>query len=245
MANVTFVQAFQHGQTEVLKLNNVETRIRDLFRCEQPLVLLVHDAGAVRTLLGGLDIDTSDFSSELSSLLETESSGAFRGQSAYRDSRRRSRSPRRDQGLRDQRQRSPPRKQASVSLIDVRQMYITLRTRYTESNASLAAIATELGIRCNDKSMCAGNESRMLAEVWTAMASGPAIDEQFNARWGPHAVDIKSTVAAGSSSGDMDFDPNDLAPAGSIAVAQSSRARPSQMRDWDDLDDDEEEFYDR
>ncbi|KAH9966817.1 hypothetical protein BC827DRAFT_1178574 [Russula dissimulans] len=152
--------AFQHGQTEVLKLNSVETRIRDLFRCEQPLVLLVHDAGAVRTLLGGLDIDTSDFSSGLSSLLETESSGVFRGQSAYRDSRRRSRSPRRDQGLRDQRQRSPPRIQASVSLIDVRQMYITLRTRYTESNASLAAIATELGIRCNDKSMCAGNESR-------------------------------------------------------------------------------------
>jgi hypothetical protein len=84
------------------------------------------------------------------------------------------------------------------------------------------------------------------------MASGPAIDEQYNARWGPHAVGIKSAAVAGSSSrgsapdpGDADFDPNDLAPAGSIAVAQSSRARPSQMRDWDDLDEDEEEFYER
>jgi len=85
------------------------------------------------------------------------------------------------------------------------------------------------------------------------MAGGPAIDEQYNARWGPNAVGIKSAVAAGSSSrgsalhsaGDVDFDPNNLAPAGSIAGAQSSRARPSQMRDWDDLDDDEEEFYGR
>jgi hypothetical protein len=90
---------------------------------------------------------------------------------------------------------------------------------------------------------------RLLAEMWTAMASGPAIDEQHHARWGPHAVDIKSAVAAESASrgyadpGDVDFDPNDLAPAGSIAVARPPRS--NQMREWDDLDDDEEEFYDR
>jgi hypothetical protein len=70
MANVTCVQAFQHGQTEVLKLRNVETRIRDLLRCEQPLVLLVHDAGTFRTLLKDLGIDMSNFSFELLSLLK-------------------------------------------------------------------------------------------------------------------------------------------------------------------------------
>jgi hypothetical protein len=39
-------------------------------------------------------------------------------------------------------------------------MYITLRTRYGESNASLFTIATELGLSGDEKSMCAGNESR-------------------------------------------------------------------------------------
>jgi hypothetical protein len=47
-----------------------------------------------------------------------------------------------------------------VCLVDVRHMYITLRTRYAESNASLFAVATELGLSGDEKSMCAGNESR-------------------------------------------------------------------------------------
>jgi hypothetical protein len=84
------------------------------------------------------------------------------------------------------------------------------------------------------------------------MASGPAIDEQYDARWGPDAVHPKSTVAAHDASGgsaspldpnDADFDPNDLPPAVSTAYAQPSR--PYQMLDWDDLDDDEEEFFGR
>lgn len=84
-----------------------------------------------------------------------------------------------------------------------------------------------------------------------AMASGPAIDEQYSARWGADAGRV-STIATQSASGgsapsadpgDVDFDPNDLAPTGWAAAAQPSR--PSQMMDWDDLDDDEEEFYGR
>jgi len=78
------------------------------------------------------------------------------------------------------------------------------------------------------------------------MASGPAIDEQYEARWGSGAALLKSIAAAQSGSldpSDADFDPNDLAPTGSIPDAQPSR--PSQMMDWDDLDDDEEEFYGR
>ena len=47
-----------------------------------------------------------------------------------------------------------------VCFVDVRQLYITLRTRYTDSNASLFAIATELGLSGDEKGMCAGNESR-------------------------------------------------------------------------------------
>jgi len=87
------------------------------------------------------------------------------------------------------------------------------------------------------------------------MASGPAIDEQYDARWGPDAVHPESTAAAHDPSGgppppldpnDADFDPNDLPPAGSTSYVQPPRpSGPSQMLDWDDLDDDEEEFFGR
>jgi hypothetical protein len=70
IASDTLVQVFRYGDTEVLKQCNISTRIRDLFRCERPLILLVHDEGAVRTLLGNLGIDTADFMSELKSLLQ-------------------------------------------------------------------------------------------------------------------------------------------------------------------------------
>jgi hypothetical protein len=70
IANDTLVQVFRYGQTEVLKQSNIPTRIRDLFNCERPLVLLVHDEGSVRTLLGDLGIDTTEFSSGLKCLLQ-------------------------------------------------------------------------------------------------------------------------------------------------------------------------------
>ncbi|KAI9507364.1 hypothetical protein F5148DRAFT_120411 [Russula earlei] len=250
LANLDFAQAFKHGQTEVLKLSNVAARVQDLLRCDRPLILLVHDESNVRTVLGDLGVDTSDFSSGLESLLRPEFRGTFCSQSTFRDSRRRSRSPRRGQASRDQLRRTPPRTPLSVSLVDVRQMYITLRTRYTDSSASLVAIATELGIQADDRNICAGNESRLLAAMWSSMASGPAIDEQYEARWGVNAVAIRP--AAGGSlaelappldPGDVTFDPNDLAPVSSITEGQTRRR--VQMMEWDDLDDEEEEFYDR
>jgi len=83
--------------------------------------------------------------------------------------------------------------------------------------------------------------------MWTSMASGQGIDDQNDARWGPNATPQKS-ASSGSAllpgPGDVDFDPNDLAPAGSVAASAQS-SRPCQMMDWDDLDDDEEEFYGR
>jgi hypothetical protein len=78
------------------------------------------------------------------------------------------------------------------------------------------------------------------------MSSGPGIDDQYDARWGSGAPLIKaapSEPALRPGPGDLDFDPNDLAPAGPTAVAQPSQ--PNRMVDWDDLDDDEEEFYGR
>lgn len=66
----TFVQPFQYGQTEVLKTNDIPKRIRDLLICERPMILLVHDEDAVRSLLKDLNIDTGDFVSGLKTLLQ-------------------------------------------------------------------------------------------------------------------------------------------------------------------------------
>ncbi|KAI9437821.1 hypothetical protein BJY52DRAFT_1325281 [Lactarius psammicola] len=245
---------FRFGQSEVLKQTSVPARVQDLLRRKQPLVLLTYDEGTVRTLLGDLGIHTDDWTSGLEDLLRAPRSdprdGKFRHQPTKLESRRRSRSrsPQRDEKSYDQRRPSPSRAGTPVCIIDVRQMYVTLRRRITESTAPLAAVATELGLPCDDKSMCAGNESRLLAEMWTAMASGPPIDEQYDARWGSDTA--RSTPVSGAASGvstplDADheeLDPNDLAPMGSEAAVQPPK---SQWKEWDDLDDDEEEFYGR
>lgn len=70
IANDALVQVFRYGHTEVLKQSDISTRIRDLLRCERPLILLVHDESSVRTLLGNLGIDTAEFSSGIKTLLQ-------------------------------------------------------------------------------------------------------------------------------------------------------------------------------
>jgi hypothetical protein len=69
-AKDAFVQGFRYGQTEVLKQSQIATKVRDLLRCESPLILLVHDEGVVRALLGDLGIKVSGLCSGLKSLLQ-------------------------------------------------------------------------------------------------------------------------------------------------------------------------------
>lgn len=70
MATHTFVQAFRHGETEVLKQDDIPTRIRDLLGCGRPLILLVQDEDAIRSFFKDLNIDTDNFSSGLKGLLQ-------------------------------------------------------------------------------------------------------------------------------------------------------------------------------
>lgn len=49
---------------------SVPARIRDLLKCEEPLVLLTYNEAAVRALLEDLGIDTGDWASGLESLLQ-------------------------------------------------------------------------------------------------------------------------------------------------------------------------------
>ena len=80
--------------------------------------------------------------------------------------------------------------------------------------------------------------------MWTAMASGLAIDEQYDARWGSNTV--RSTSVSGVSTpldaNGEELDPNDLAPMGSEAPVQSS-AKNNQWKEWDELDDDDDGYY--
>lgn len=98
-----------------------------------------------------------DCSDSLTSAPRSDPRDRFRGSS---ESRRRSRSPRRDEKLYEQRRPSPPRRGTPVYIVDVRKMYATLRCCVAESAGPLTTVATELGLPCDDKSMCAGNESR-------------------------------------------------------------------------------------
>ncbi|SRR6266404_4354312 len=105
--------------------------------------------------------------------------------------------------------------------------------------------ACALGMRAGERAgaMCTAwsySLNRLLAEMWTAMASGPAIDEQYDARWGSD----RSTPVSGSTSvstplnaGNEELDPNDLAPMSSGAAVRPPQT--NQWKEWDDLDDDE------
>ena len=83
--------------------------------------------------------------------------------------------------------------------------------------------------------------------MWTAMASGLAIDEQNDARWGSgkaKSTSVSATVSGVSTPLNADgeeLDPNDLAPMGSeVAVPKTIQ----HWSEWDDLSDDDG-FYGR
>lgn len=77
--------------------------------------------------------------------------------------------------------------------------------------------------------------------MWTTMASGLAIDEQYDARWGSDkatSTPVSATASGVSTPRNADgeeLDPNDLAPMGSEAAVQPE----SQWREFDDLSDDD------
>jgi hypothetical protein len=77
--------------------------------------------------------------------------------------------------------------------------------------------------------------------MWTTMASGLTIDEQYDARWGsdkPRSTPVSASASGVSTplnTGGEELDPNDLAPMSSEAAAQPK----SQWTEWDDLDDDD------
>ncbi|ETW86157.1 hypothetical protein HETIRDRAFT_457652 [Heterobasidion irregulare TC 32-1] len=117
-----------------------------------------------------------------------------------------------------------------VYVVDVHVLFDAL-TQKARTRRTIGADARDAGVReAGEGEWCAGNESRVLAELWYTMAAGEAIDEQRAARW-PDGLGSGGPAAAGGAggaggrSGDAtddvdpnDVDPNDIEPARNAAL---------------------------
>ncbi|KAI0703551.1 hypothetical protein BC835DRAFT_1410581 [Cytidiella melzeri] len=172
------------------------------------------------------------------------------------------------------RNRSPPAQQKSphpVYVVDVKNLYIRMRQISADDGAtSIAEIAHALRVnferpeqseeslnaRPSSLGWCAGNESRALGYLWSAMVSGNAIDEQRLARFNrivhqthleqsdtkakavvaPPAPIVPAVVSEQNDS-DSDRDPNDI-------VARVPSSRPNIMSGHDPYASDEDDYLD-
>ena len=168
----------------------IKTLVQDLFaysRDGDPKLLLVHDEKTTLDVLHSLGVNTSTWKSGIKSLLYRPDS-VYDDTSKYRsspvrdmhdrkskESRRRSRSPRRRDYASSMRPRSPPPLPAPVYMVDVQDMHCAL-TRQYKSQASVLSDAKALAVQntalernekdevvyegIDPKYWCAGKESR-------------------------------------------------------------------------------------
>ncbi|KAI0075261.1 hypothetical protein K474DRAFT_1773388 [Panus rudis PR-1116 ss-1] len=144
---------------------------------------------------------------------------------------------------------------SDVHIVDVRDMlYQALRQEDIRGD-SVYANARMLGVDVSNippSGQNAGNDSRLMAQMWYAMASGNAFIEQKTERWphGIHAQPQHSTLdeppstntAAEQDEDDSDVDPNDAAPQ---PVVQKPKAALDpyellEMSDYEDEDSDDD-----
>ncbi|KAH9950288.1 hypothetical protein B0H21DRAFT_565632 [Amylocystis lapponica] len=185
---------------------------------------------------------------------------SWRDRGGYYPSR--SRSPRRaadDRG----RPRSPPPapRRAAVHFVDVREMYLTLKD-IVSTKDSINTNAIDLGIKLPQCTMvnnrgtdgqkppawlcwCAGNESRVLGQMWNTMVSDRTIDEQRIFRWsseldtplgGASTASTDALQATAEDDDEENFDPNDAVvpmgqAGGSASGAQGGAGQPAP--EWD------------
>ncbi|KAI0064737.1 hypothetical protein BV25DRAFT_1989981 [Artomyces pyxidatus] len=243
---------FAHGTAETLRQDAMSARLQAfLGQLTGPVVLLVYDMNITRDVLKELSIDTTNWAIGIRELLYPQNQLYPRRDGYDNHSRRRSRSPHRGGTSYDpRRQRSPPRPASSsrVHLVDVRSMYTALKQTSPVKERMLIKDALDLDLQWTVDTWCAGNESRLLGDMWCAMASGQSIDEQHKARWGPGreragVASLSTATPAEIDPNDPDFDPNDyVAPPIPSASGKSSSAAAI-YDDWDhpDSDDDDDE----
>ncbi|KZP31614.1 hypothetical protein FIBSPDRAFT_925830 [Athelia psychrophila] len=142
--------------------------------------------------------------------------------------RSRSRSPKRESRTLSPRRPSPPRRHlnsvpqngsrrlpGNVYIVDVQELYQRLTQTDGSSSRRVSDTARALGITGTNAGWCAGNECRTMFDIWTAMASGPPIDEQRAARLEPAPLVLSAVVedapkAEQDDEDDDERDPNDV-----------------------------------
>ncbi|KAJ7099471.1 hypothetical protein B0H15DRAFT_820388 [Mycena belliarum] len=183
-----------HGPTETLDAPALAGRVRDFFSrytetTANPIVLLVHHRETAMNVLKSFGVDISRWEFELKKLLRPERIAPPR--QAPSDPRRRSGVPRgRSASPRPHdrsRRESPPRRAyAPVYVVDVHSMYTAvMKTPPKTENAPTETVLAIykrfrlLNDQLRDKDgWCAGNECWMLVEIFCAMATRRAIDDQ-------------------------------------------------------------------
>ncbi|CCM04427.1 uncharacterized protein FIBRA_06606 [Fibroporia radiculosa] len=256
---------FKYGTSETVERSSLKAYLEKLFAIPrsgtfEPTVLLVHDTNRTLKLLQALGINTSMWGHGVAELLYEK-----RAHSSEHDSRdqrdrdydplrrsARSRSPRRSTSERRyHRPRSPPPPTKSIYVVDVRELFFALKMT-SSLHDSLRANAQVLGVQETggiiEKGWCAGNESRLLGQMWFSMARGPNIDDQRELRWSSTLAASVSVVGAAQSAqddtyggSDEEVDPNDmLVQAPPVATLSKSGQALMDPGGWDDEYDDDD-----
>ncbi|EMD38190.1 hypothetical protein CERSUDRAFT_64456 [Gelatoporia subvermispora B] len=252
--------AFVNGETETLNRATLVSQMQQLFALPldaraAPVILLVHGDKETRGILNALGVDTSRWSSCIYDMLYGSNEPNHSSRRDVRSSRSQSPRARGSGGARPRSPSRPVNGYPPVYIVDVRNMYMTMKGRLARDDTVIAnardlciedaALAddTSQGGGPSSNGWCAGIESRLLGFMWYRMARGPAIDEQHKLRWNPkESLPTTSNTDPGSTStadappeaatgaDDSDFDPNDLPAAAPtrptvVSTTQSSASR--------------------
>lgn len=238
------------SDTETLPLNELRTKLKELFSSLEKTILFVYDREKVSTLLHFFDIDATQWQTgDLHSFLYHSERYRHSPNFNPRDprSRRRSLSPRRSTSSRE-RPYSPlhAARPSSIYMVDIKSLCSLLHIM----GPSLKEDAQGLGIDTDPNEMCAADDAQLLIRMWMAVAAGATVDEQAELRR-EHNIrryTQPSSSNYGSSSPvrqptDEDVDPNDIDP-NDIVPGPSSSSDANNVSHAYSILDEEEDFED-
>ncbi|KAG1744996.1 uncharacterized protein EDB91DRAFT_1122053 [Suillus paluster] len=119
----------------------------------------------------------------------------------------------------------------AACIVNVQTMVRALM-RTDQTGPSVQATAQRLNIPANPRLPCAGNESRLLLNMWISMAEGRPIDEQWMDRLANPLQPDSPILAPVEAGAEEDVDPNDYIPP-SMTNSGATAAREEYWSDDD------------
>ncbi|GJE87087.1 hypothetical protein PsYK624_031700 [Phanerochaete sordida] len=233
---------YMYGEPQPVTDDVLREKLAQTFarRLDAPMLLFMHNADDALDVLRFYGVDTSDWTTHFEPVVgrdvlavsarhplkNTKDEPDVRGRydSQHRARSDRSRSPTR--GAHAPRARSPPPQTSRhpVYVVDIAALSATMRRTPAPPHAPVQQLADALGVALDPPfpagQWCAGNESRLVALIWCALAAGNAIDEQYLEMQAQMnrpipAPEVQAPLAAAAPPGkwDDDVDPNDVVAA--------------------------------